>query len=99
MTCTSGTQLVRVYVYYPVIGGKLQPAGAKVSRERPESGQAGELYLISRREQRAMSPIFALLVALVRGWFTFLVARQFAHLHRHTTFFWSLSLAFSSLAQ
>lgn len=45
-----------------------------------------------------MTAVPALLVALVTGWFTLLVTRQFLRNHRHHLFFWSVSLAFSCLA-
>lgn len=45
-----------------------------------------------------MAAVPAVLVAVLTGWFTVLVFRQFQRNHRQTHFFWTISLAFSCLA-
>ncbi len=57
-----------------------------------------EFFLPPWKGERKVDTVPALLVALVTGWFTVLVARQYFRNHRPNLFFWSVSLAFSCLA-
>lgn len=56
------------------------------------------MYTLTTGRGRGITAIPSLLVAVVTGWFTVRVTRQYTRNHRQHTFFWTIALAFSCLA-